>query len=74
MHFFKGKFREGFKYATFFLLDGKLKIENVEIFTYIKIKKNNDIQRSVPLYSTIIVHYKLTCFETHIVLNISDVV
>ena len=44
-----------------FLLDDKLKIENDEILTYIKIKKNNDIQRSVP--SKIIVHYKFPCFE-----------
>ena len=40
-----------------------LKIENDEIFTYIKIKKNNDIQRFVPLYSKIIVDYKFPCFE-----------
>ena len=26
-------------------------------------KKNNDIQRSVPLYSKTAVHYKFPCFE-----------
>ena len=62
--FFKGKFCEEFKYATNFLLDGKFKIENDEILTYIKIKKNNDIQHSVPLYSKTIVHYKFPCFES----------
>ena len=36
-------------------------------------KKDNDIQRSVPLYSKTIVQYKIPCFEGHIVLNISDV-
>ena len=37
--FFKGKFSEEFKYATNFLLDDKLKIENAETLTYIEIKR-----------------------------------
>ena len=49
--------------STNFLLDDKLTIENDEILTSIKIKKNNDIQRSVPLYSKIIVRLKFPCFE-----------
>ena len=31
--FFKWKFCEEFKYATYFLLDGKLKIQNAEMLT-----------------------------------------
>ena len=57
------KFNEKFKYDTNFLPDDKLKIENAEILTYIKIKKNNDIQCSVSLYSKTIIHYKFPCFE-----------
>ena len=37
-------------------------------------KKNNDVQRSVPLYNKTIFHYKFPCFEGPFVLNISDVV
>ena len=43
------------------LLDDKLKIEN-DIDLYWD-KKENDIQRSVPLYSKTIVPYKFPCFE-----------
>ena len=57
------KLNEEFKYATNFLLDDKLQIENAEILTYIKIKKNNDIQCSVSLNSKTIIPYKFPCFE-----------
>ena len=67
IHFSKGKFCKEFKYATNFFLDDKLKKENAEI------KKNNNIQLSVPLYSKTIVHYSLVLMA-HNVLNISDVV
>ena len=59
--FSKGNHREEFKYATNFLLDDKLKVENAETLT--SEIKDNDIQRSVPLYSKTIVHYKFPCFE-----------
>ena len=39
IYFSRGKFSEEFKYATNFLLDDKLEIENAEILTYIEIKK-----------------------------------
>ena len=38
-------------------------IENAAILTYTNIKKNNDIQPSVPLYSKTIVPYMFPCFE-----------
>ena len=64
--FSKRKFREEFKYATYFLLDGKLKTESDEILTYFKIKKyntSNDIYCSAPLYSKTIVYLKFPCFD-----------
>ena len=72
--FFKGKFNEEFKYATNFLLDDKLEIENAETLTYIEIKR---IMIFNALYLCIAKQSFLTSslvLKAHIVLNISDVV
>ena len=63
---FKWKFCDEFKYATNFLLDDKLKIENAEILTDF----GKNIEHAVSLYSKTIVH--ITCslvLKNQIVLN-----
>ena len=72
--FFNGKFNEEFKYATNFLLDDKLKIENAETLTYIEIKR---IMIFSALYPCIAKQSFITSslvLKAYIVLNISDVV
>ena len=69
-----GKFSEEFKYATNFLLDGKLKMENAETLTFIETKR---IMIFSALYLCLAKQSFITSslvLKAHIVLNISDVV
>ena len=71
--FFNWKFSEEFKYATNFLLEDKLKIENAEILTDCW----ENIEHSIPLYCKTIVVYivsSLVLKAHNIVPCISDVV
>ena len=69
--FFKWKFCEEFKYATYLLLNDKLKIENAEILT----DSVENIEHSVSLYrKTIMFIISSLVLKARAVLNISDVV
>ena len=72
MHFPKGNLVRNSNYATNFLLEDKLKIENAETLNYVEIKR---IMIFSALYLCIIKQSFLTSslvLKTRIVLNISD--